>query len=84
MPCPQGITVSHILDYEPLSMSFTEEYFFTGNMATAMAVAAECDNCGECVNKCPYHIPITDMIAEYVKKYNEGKKRYLKKQATRT
>ncbi len=84
MPCPQGIVISHVMDFEPLSMSFTEEFFYTGNMAGAMAMAANCDNCGECVRKCPYHIPVNEMLAEYVKKYDEGKKLYLNKKTVRT
>jgi predicted aldo/keto reductase-like oxidoreductase len=80
MPCPQGIAVSYVLDFEPLSMAFSDDFFYTGGMASAMAVAAKCDNCGKCVKRCPYHIPVNEMLAEYVKKYDEGKKGYLKKQ----
>ncbi len=79
MPCPKGIAVSYVMDFEPLSLSFTEETFYA-RMDGAIAVAATCDNCGECVSKCPYNIPVNEVIAEYVKKFGEGKKRLLKKQ----
>lgn len=80
-PCPQGIAVSYILDFEPLSISFPDEGFYAGRMTEAMAVAATCDNCGECEKKCPYNIPVRAMVAEYVKKFDSGRKQYLARQA---
>lgn len=81
LPCPQGIAVSYVLDFEPLSTSFSEEGFYTGNMAEAMVVAATCDNCGECEKKCPYDIPVRAMLAEYVRKFDSQKKQFLDRKA---
>ena len=78
LPCPQNIAVSYVLDFEPLSMSFPGESFYAGPMAAAMAVAATCDNCGQCEPRCPYHIPVRAMLAEYVRKFDSEKRKFLK------
>ena len=77
LPCPQGIPVSMVLDFEPLFGSFPEESFYTGDRGEMMITAEKCDNCGECEKKCPYGITIRALITEYVKKYGEGRKKYL-------
>ena len=78
LPCPQNVAVSYVLDFEPLSMGFPGESFYSGPMAAAMAVAATCDNCGQCETRCPYNIPVRAMLAEYVRKFDSEKKKFLK------
>ena len=55
---------------------FPPERFFAGNIADVMEKAAECSECGECETRCPYELPIREILAERVKWYEEGKKRY--------
>jgi predicted aldo/keto reductase-like oxidoreductase len=43
-----------------------------------MEKAAECTECGECEERCPYHLPIRDMIAEHVGQYQKDKSKYQK------
>jgi predicted aldo/keto reductase-like oxidoreductase len=38
--------------------------------------AASCTQCGECEERCPYHLPIRDMLAEYVNLYQREKSKY--------
>lgn len=83
MPCPQGIHLSSALDYEAMTMSFPEDLFYNGPMSGAISMAERCDNCGQCEDKCPYHISIRALLREYVASYNAGKKRYLSRQTTR-
>lgn len=81
MPCPQGIILSAVLDFEAMSKSFSDDFFYSGFMPEVMGELAKCDNCGICVKKCPYHLPVNELLAEYNKTYNEGRKQYLKKHA---
>jgi predicted aldo/keto reductase-like oxidoreductase len=81
LPCPQGIPVSMVLDYEPLSLSFPEESFYTGHMGEMMVLAEKCDDCGECEKKCPYNITVRAMITEYVQMFHDGRKKYLAKKS---
>lgn len=71
-PCPQGIPVSYVLDFEPLKKSFPRDSFYSSPMAGAIKTAASCDNCGECEKKCPYNVPVREMLAEYVRLFGEG------------
>ena len=81
MPCPQGIHLSSALDFEAMTMSFPEDLFYAGPMSGAISMAARCDDCGQCEDKCPYHISVRVLLREYVENYNAGKKRYLSRKA---
>jgi predicted aldo/keto reductase-like oxidoreductase len=73
-PCPQGINISYVVgDFEPMLNCFPTEYVYSTLMPNAIKVAAKCDNCGKCEKKCPYNVPIREMLAEYVMMFNEGK-----------
>lgn len=41
-----------------------------------MDKAATCQQCGECEEKCPYHLSIREMLSESLKLYEELKARY--------
>jgi predicted aldo/keto reductase-like oxidoreductase len=36
-----------------------------------MESARNCIECGECEEKCPYHLPIREMIVENIKFYED-------------
>jgi predicted aldo/keto reductase-like oxidoreductase len=42
---------------------FPPERFFSGT-ARAVESARNCVECGECEEKCPYHLPIREMLVE--------------------
>ena len=44
-------------------------------IAPGMARAADCSECGECETRCPYHLPIREMVAENYKIFDEIRKR---------
>ena len=48
---------------------FPPERFRTGNIADAIAGARNCAECGECETKCPYHLPIREMLVENIAFY---------------
>jgi len=77
MPCPQDIPVSMVMDYEPLSMSFPAENMYEGGFSNMFAAVAKCDNCGVCNERCPYNIPVSEMLAEYARDFDTKKKQYL-------
>jgi predicted aldo/keto reductase-like oxidoreductase len=41
-----------------------------------MEKAAACSKCHECEERCPYHLPIRDMIAEFYEQYEKDKINY--------
>jgi len=84
MPCPKGIAISFVLDWEPLSTSFPIENMYTGHMAAMMEQVTQCDRCGICESKCPYHLPIVQLINEYYRQYETGKKGLLSRKSDTT
>ena len=69
-PCPEGI---------PISMVMSTKSFFKRlppsrsiqMVAPGMEKAATCTKCGDCETRCPYHLPIREILAELVKWYQE-------------
>jgi predicted aldo/keto reductase-like oxidoreductase len=41
-----------------------------------MDKATECSECGECEERCPYDLPIREMISERVEWYQEERRKY--------
>ena len=52
------------------------ERFFGGMVDGAMEKASECTECGECETRCPYNLPIREMLAEHVKWFFDEKEKY--------
>ena len=61
-PCNEGITISSVMQWESVVKRITQEQFFSGWMADIMDKAANCTECGECEERCPYHLPIREKI----------------------
>jgi len=80
-PCTQEIPISSVMDYPSLFRRLPPERIFSGFVADAMEKAADCTKCGECEERCPYGLPIQDMIENYVSRYREDKARYLERKA---
>ncbi len=75
-PCTAEIPISLVLPISILSRRVSPEQVFTGGTAQMMEKAANCTECGECEERCPYHLPIREIIAEQVKWYQEEKRKY--------
>ena len=39
----------------------------------AMESVEKCEDCGECIEKCPYDLPIPDLLKENLALYNDFK-----------
>jgi hypothetical protein len=68
-PCPQGVRISTIMNLPSFVKRFPRERLFEGWIADAIATGENCIECGECEEKCPYHLPIREMIVEYMDVY---------------
>ena len=62
-PCPQGVPISFVLRAESQFLKRmgwrpgTEE-----RIAESIQKAAACVECGECEERCPYHLPIRELL----------------------
>jgi predicted aldo/keto reductase-like oxidoreductase len=68
-PCPEGVRISLIMNVHSFWKRFPAERFSTGWIAAGMETAQNCIECGECEEKCPYLLPIREMIVENVAFY---------------
>jgi predicted aldo/keto reductase-like oxidoreductase len=63
-PCPQKVRISTAVNVQSFWRRFPPERFFAGFVAEAIESARRCGDCGECEDRCPYHLPIREMLAE--------------------
>jgi uncharacterized protein len=68
-PCPQGVRISTIMNLPSFVKRFPRERLLEGWAADAIVTGENCIECGECEEKCPYHLPIREMIVEYMEIY---------------
>jgi predicted aldo/keto reductase-like oxidoreductase len=52
------------------------ESVFSGWIAEGLEKAENCTDCGNCEERCPFHLPIREMMAGNIKCYREAKKKY--------
>jgi len=69
-PCAQGVEVWKVLLFE------AQVRRFPAPMAIAMAKevmkqAEQCIQCGECADKCPYELPVPELISESLDHYRQ-------------
>jgi predicted aldo/keto reductase-like oxidoreductase len=71
-PCPQGVMITPAMLYKVVAhrMSPAKAMNFS---AKAMESVRACVQCGECAGRCPYDLPIPDMLAEHLEMYDRHK-----------
>jgi len=70
-PCAVGIPISTVMSIQSFYRRFPSASFFSPSFAGAMDKAAKCSDCGECETRCPYHLPIREMMTEQVEWYRD-------------
>lgn len=75
-PCKEGIAISTVMTYPSLAARLPLETLYHGFWGVLMEKAAACSKCHECEERCPYHLPISDMIAEFYEQYEKDKANY--------
>jgi predicted aldo/keto reductase-like oxidoreductase len=75
-PCQMEIPISLVMTSRSFFKRIPPERFFGGMFDGAIDKAAGCIECGECEERCPYDLPIREILAEHVEWYREEKKKY--------
>ncbi len=75
-PCTAEIPISLVVIFDSVLKRMPRELVFSGFVADGMEKAADCTECGDCEERCPYHLPIREMIVEQVNLYQTEKKKY--------
>jgi predicted aldo/keto reductase-like oxidoreductase len=71
-PCPQGVSIQTLMILDSFIARMPASSVFP-DLAQAVEEAAECCECGECEDKCPYHLPIREIIQEHVALFHREK-----------
>jgi predicted aldo/keto reductase-like oxidoreductase len=71
-PCEQGVRISLVMNLRSFWRRFPAERFAGGWLAEGVESGRQCIECGECEDKCPYQLPIREMIAEHIAFYEEA------------
>ena len=82
-PCKEGIPISFVMVFPSRPKRQPPERLFSERFAKRMEKALNCTECGECEERCPYRLPIREMIAEYANLYKIEKKKYDEQTVTR-
>lgn len=75
-PCTAEIPISTVMQFASIMKRMPPLRIFTGRIAATLEKAADCVKCGDCEGRCPYHLPIMEMIEKNAKWYQTEKRRY--------
>lgn len=70
LPCPQDVQIPSVLNTRSFWKRFPRERFLSGGIKGMVDSARNCVECGECETKCPYQLPIIEMLKENVAFYD--------------
>ncbi len=75
-PCPEGVPVLFLMDIIPFMINMPPQVVFADGIASRVEKAANCNKCGECEAKCPYGLPIMELLDEHSSFYQAEKRKY--------
>jgi predicted aldo/keto reductase-like oxidoreductase len=81
-PCTQEIPISTVMVIINAIRRLPPERMFTGMFADAVEKATNCTECGDCEERCPYQLPIREMLFEMVQCFQAAKQKYDKSVST--
>lgn len=71
-PCPEGVMITTAMSY-PIIARRMSPAKATSFVAKAMESVINCIECGECVARCSYDLPIPEMLKEHKAMYDKHK-----------
>jgi len=70
-PCTVGISIPSVFLFEGYLSRYGLEDWARERYATLGVKASACVGCGACESRCPYHLPIRQMLKESAEKFGE-------------
>lgn len=68
MPCPNGLNIPFLLLIEAYYTRYELRDWALARLNTLEKSFGDCTACGECIEKCPYSLPVPDMMAQAVER----------------
>jgi predicted aldo/keto reductase-like oxidoreductase len=76
-PCEQEVPISMLMTFPSFVKRLPPDWYLKNPFIPGMMEkAAACTQCGECEARCPYHLPIREMIQESYNLFEEVKAKY--------
>ena len=69
LPCPEGVPIPMALLFDSQAKRYPKEMVLKLTAKT-MEAAENCTGCGQCLEKCPYDLPVPDLIAGVLERYH--------------
>lgn len=70
-PCTVGISIPNVFVYAGYLERYNLEGWARERYAFLTAKASDCIECGECEGRCPYHLPIREMLKKCAAEFGE-------------
>jgi predicted aldo/keto reductase-like oxidoreductase len=70
MPCENGVKIPRVLMIKSMARRLTLKQLVAMSRE-AVASAEQCVGCGECIERCPYNLPIPEMLQENLTIYRD-------------
>lgn len=64
LPCTEGIPIPQVMNVPAMLRRFGKENL-PPRMGDLMRATEKCSECGECMTRCPYELPIPELMTEY-------------------
>ncbi len=75
-PCPQNIDITTIMNLKSFMKRFPPERLYVGRWGDVVEQAKQCADCGECEGRCPYQLPIREIMRENIAIFDRQKAIY--------
>ena len=76
-PCEQEVPISILMTFPSFVKRLPPDWYLKNPMIRGMMEkAADCTQCGECEARCPYNLPIREMIQESYDLFEQVKAKY--------
>ncbi|PKN76796.1 MAG: aldo/keto reductase [Deltaproteobacteria bacterium HGW-Deltaproteobacteria-10] len=72
-PCPNGVLITPAMGYRVIALRMSPDVAVKFS-SIFMESVLKCDRCGECLEKCPYDLPIPDMLKTHYDLYEKHRK----------
>src|SRR5208283_4237905 len=69
-PCTEQIAIQLLLGMKSFIKRFGAQIQQSATVKDAIEKARHCSECGECLRRCPYQLPIPDLIKENLSLYD--------------
>ncbi len=69
-PCPNGVLITPAMGYRVIALRMSPDVAVKFS-SVVMESVLKCDRCGVCLEKCPYNLPIPDMLNTHYDLYKQ-------------